>query len=333
MFSLLESKAEIARAQAALQATLEREWSQTTVRDIGYPGGNRPKAKVRTDGRHWYWTSRLNEREVAIPRILNWFGRLPDDGGLDIAVELNIVPEGRHDRVAGYFARDTESGEVFLFHSGRVGGGTKGVGKEAFLAWSDLPLERAHDRAGRVREGTRVMPVEGRGAAGAMARYVDTILAFKRAVREGEITKPAFARKLQQWKAYYAEPTGRRVGARAETFDYTTRHGEVVDALARWRTRKGLPVGCGLVKNGLIDLGVSDGGALVELFEVKTGAERSDLYAAIGQLLVHSGSGPCRRTIVLPGDVPLASDLELGLVRLGIEVLRFSLDRDAAVIL
>ena len=217
-------------------------------------------------------------------------------------------------------------------HSGRVGGGTKGVGKVAFLAWSNQrPLE-AIDAEGGKREGIIVMPVEGIGASQSAARYIAQIARFKIAVRAGELESPEFQKKQKDFEDFYAEAHGRRRGKRSSKIDYLSRHGEVVDALYEWRRQKGLAPGQRLVKNVLIDLGCATGAALAEVFEVKTSATRSDLYTGIGQLLVHGTQGECLRTLVLPLDEPVPPDVHSALTRLNIALLRFELSATAALI-
>lgn len=71
--------------------------------------------------------------------------------------------------------------------------------------------------------------------------------------------------------------------------------------------------------------------SLLELYEVKTSTARSDVYSAIGQLMIHSPTW-CRRIMVLPGDPPLPSKVETELRRLGIDVLQFTLDDERAYI-
>ncbi len=332
MFSLLESKEEIATAQQQLEATIKRDFRRRAVKKIGYPGGTQHNAEVATDGRYWFWSADLPDSETPNPRRLNWFGLFEDVGSLQISVEINTGYEGRNDQVAGFFARDGESGAVYLFHSGRVGGGTKGVGKSRFLTYSNEPLRDVVDRSGSIREGVLVMPVEGAAATRSAVRYIDIIAAFKRAVRSGELETPAFRRALQVLDDFYAEARGRRRGLRSSKIDYLSRHGEVVDALHDWRRLDLLPKGARLVKNRLIDMGVALDSTLVEVFEVKTCAARSDVYAAIGQLLVHGTDANCRRVMVLPKGEPLASDLAEALQRLKIEVVNFKLGKEAATI-
>ena len=104
----------------------------------------------------------------------------------------------------------------------------------------------------------------------------------------------------------------------------------MVDALHAWRNSVGMSAGARLVKNVLIDLGVSVGGNLAEVYEVKTSAVRSDVYTAIGQLLVHGSDAGCRRVIALPEKGNPAKDLQAALDRNAIQVLRFKLKEDAA---
>jgi hypothetical protein len=331
MFLLIESEDQIFKAQRQLEATMRREFKRRAVKDIGYPGGSKRDAKVFTDGHHWYWSLDA-DADVSNPCRLNWFGLFKDKPGLGITVEINTPYEGRTDLVAGFFARDTETAKVYLMHSGRIGGGTKGVGKAAFLAWSDQRLIDTVDSSGEVREGVLVMPIEGVSASRSASRYIETIASFKRAVREGLIQRPDFVRKKKRWADFYSEGRGRRKGKRSGTFDYLSRHGEVVDALNLWRTAGKLRKHERIVKDILIDLGVQVAGDLTEVFEVKTSTARSDLYAGIGQLLVHGSSPKCRKIIVLPSTEPLAPDIKDALLRLNIEVLNFRLSREGAAI-
>ncbi len=332
MFTLIESKEEIARVQRKLESSIRRDFKQRAIKNIGYPGGTTFDASVFTDGAYWYWSSDLN-KDVANPRRLNWFGLFKAEGGLQISVEINTAYEGRNDQVAGFFARDNGTGSIYLLHSGRVGGGTKGVGKSAFLAWSDQRPVDVVDSSGGVREGVLVMPIDGIAASRSAVRYVDTIARFKLAVRAGDMETPEFRRKKKELDDFYSEARGRRKGRRSAEIDYLSRHGDVVDALNSWRTSKPLPKRGRVVKNVLIDMGVAVGRDLVEVFEVKTSTARSDVYGAIGQLMVHGTAANCRRVIVLPHKEAIAADLIGALQRLSIELLKFKLDEQKATIL
>src|SRR5271154_3864076 len=109
MFVLLESRKDIADAQRELEATIRRDFRDQVVKNIGYPSGTTFDAKVSTDHKHWFWSADKRDKSTRIHRRLNWFGEFNEDAGLQITVEVNTPYEGRNDRIAGFFARDTGS--------------------------------------------------------------------------------------------------------------------------------------------------------------------------------------------------------------------------------
>ncbi len=331
MFSLLESKKEIAKAQKLLEAVLRRDLTMRSTKDIGSPGGRILGAEVFHNSKYWFY-SKDSEKYVATPRRLNLFGIFHTDSVLNTSVQINIPYEGQSNQVAGFFARNNNTGMIYLFHSGGIGGGMKGVGKTDFLAWSGEPLEKVLDSSGDIREGILVMPVEGMAASRSAIRYIDIVARFKLAVRAGYLETPEFKQKKQEYVDFYPEPRGRRTGRRSTEIDYLSRHGDVVDALKIWRMSKPFPKDGRIVKNVLIDMGVAVGRELVEIFEVKTSTARSDIYGAIGQLMVHGTADKCRRVIVLPCKEKIAVDLIDAFQRLNIELVRFELDEHEATI-
>ncbi len=335
MYSLLESKAEIASAQRKLEAAIRQSFKTKAIVDFGDRSGTLHDAKVVTNGRLWYWAGDRSHANTASPCRLNLFGLMPPAGrpGAEISVEINTPYEGRNNRLAGFFGRDNDSGQVYLFHSARVGGGTKGVSKEPFLTWTGHRLVEVFDAGGKPREGVLVMPVEGLGAARPAVRYVDSIADFKRAVREGKTTTKAFLARQNRLRTFYGESHGRRQGRRSSRIDYVSRHGEVVQALRDWRQAAGLRAGQQLFNDVLIDLGVATrSGQPVEVYEVKTSVDRQSVYTAIGQLFVHGDTPACKRVMVLPGKDKLAPDLAQALQRNGIDLMRYDLTETAVLI-
>jgi hypothetical protein len=333
VFSLLESKADIGKAQRRLEATIRRNFPKTATKDIGYPGGTRFDAKIHTDGRHWFWSGDHRGKSGKNDRRLNWFGLFHPNATLEISVEINTPYEKRNDQVNGFFGRDSTTGAIYLLHSGRPGGSTKGVGKSTFLAWSNEPLTEVMDSTGDVRFGIVVMPIEGKTATRSAIRYVDVVASFKLAVRAGKANTPEVKSRQKLFDAFYAEGRGRRRGKRSGEIDYLSRHGDVVDALNAWRSTRSMALDARPVKNELIDFGILVDPDLVEVYEVKTSASRSLIYSAIGQLLVHGAADGCQKFIVLPEREVLSSDLSDAIHRLGIKLLKFRLDKTEATIL
>jgi hypothetical protein len=331
VFIQIESQREIAEAQRSLVNVLHKELDKRLRRNIGYPGGTRGHEIVHANKSYWVWSMRLHD--ASYPRWLNWFGQNPENGMLEISVEINVPLKGAVKSIAGWFGIDSRTGATHLFHSGRVGGGTRGVSREPFLAWRNKPLESTVGADGATRLGVSVMVVDDSRTIDGLFRYIDEIAAFKKAVREGLLGTAAFKRQFARFKDYYSEASGVRKVKRSAEVEYITRHGDVVDALHSWRTSHDLPVSSRLVKDILIDLGVAIGAELLELYEVKTSADRTSIYAAIGQLLVHGQSDNCRRVVVLPQGEVMASDLIDSLSRLKIETRYFKLKGRSAVIL
>jgi hypothetical protein len=332
MYTLIESRTEIAKAQKTLEATIRQNFKTTVVKDIGWQGGRRKQETLRSQDGYWFFSA--DYKQGANPKRLNWFGKHGDGPGVQIAVEVNVPYAGRNDMLAGFFARHNETGRVYLFHTGRVGGGAKGVSKEAFLAWTALNPATVVDANGDARDAIVVMPIEGRGATRSAVDYVQSIVDFKQAVRDGATDTPEAKEREKLLKDLYDESSGRRKGkAKARDIDYVSRHGDVVKALSAWRKAGGLNNGEKLVKNVLIDLGLKRAGALVEVYEVKTSSSRGDVYTAIGQLMVHSPGNGCRQVMVLPAEDFLKPDLAAALKRSGIELVRYRLSEVAATIL
>ena len=336
MFSLLVERDEIARAQEALQSVMQDEFPQHVLRNISFRPRVLKNQEVWTRDNHWYHPSVLEGRDTKTPRFLNWFGLGTEtQGSLNITVEVNVALDRGSGRAEGFFARHDSNGAVYLMHSGNVGGGRPGIGGSAFRAWYGKRRESVFADGKCVRFGFVVVPIQAADPTRPARRYVDSIEEFKKEVTEGKIDPqdPDFRRKQQEFEDFYKESRGRRRGSRPGKIDYLSRHGEVVDALHAWRRARPLKRHHRFVKNVFIDLGVADGdGNLVELYEVKTGSERQDVYTAIGQLAVH-GSNRCKKSMVLPNGRQLPQDLADALQCHRIELLRFRLTRRAAKIL
>ena len=335
MLSLLVERHEIAEAQEALQEVMSTEFPGRQRRDITFRPAGLSEEEVWIWRHHyWYRPGVLDGRNVTSPRFLNWFGVLPPDA-LNITVEVNVVRQWREGRAQGCFARDDSTEALYLLHSGNVGGGRRGVGGHAFRAWYGERGVPVVDPNGRISFGFVVIPIGASDPTRSARRYVDAIEAFKQAVADGEIDTddPGFRRRMQEFDDFYREPRGRRTGYRPGGIDYLSRHGEVVDALHEWRKAQRLTRHQRIVKNVFIDMGVEDEAEnLVELYEVKTSSERSDIYAAIGQLMVH-GSADCQKFLLLPRGRQLPNDLAAALERNEIELLRFRLNNRGATIL
>lgn len=332
MFMLIEQADDRKKAQAQLQAQLGKALRRTEVRNIGFPSGNVPDAKVQTDGELWFHSRKSSPKdEGATPRTFNWFGQWGARShlNLNITVEINISTQSGA-RIAGCFVVDRATGIRYLAHSGAVGGGQKGVGQTEFLAWSGLDLFEVVDSAGKRRHVVLVMPLDGVGVIEPLRRFVNQVADFKQAVRDGALDTLAFRKKVAELKDYYDEASGQRKGTRSRVIDYVSRHGDVVKALEQWHASR-VNAGTKSKKNVKIDLALERQGEMTDLFEVKTARERGQIYTAIGQLITHAKGTKCRKHMVLPHGGKLDDDLGDALKRCQIALINYEIKSNGTV--
>ena len=126
---LLVDANEIRSAQEGLADAVRSAATTSVEQLVGFRGGNESvTVHWIAPLRIWAFTRELDTR------FWNGFGtERPRPGSpLPITVEINPPIKGIERKVGGAFARDPESGDVFLLHRGRIGGGQRGVGSEMF---------------------------------------------------------------------------------------------------------------------------------------------------------------------------------------------------------
>jgi hypothetical protein len=97
---------------------------------------------------------------------------------LNIICEAN-PPKERFDRkAAGAFVRD-DNGRTYLAHSGKVGGGRKGIGKSNFLKFYRGALESVLWPDGRESELIVIGQIDGRHLPSQIAHFVHEVEQFK----------------------------------------------------------------------------------------------------------------------------------------------------------
>ncbi len=148
MLSLITTPAEISRYQRLLEEYLHNRLPRAMPFKIGHLGGTY-EVQVHTDDDLWHTGKLAGEPEPN--RYWNAFGLLSSEHPSNIIVEVNIPLQGLNRRVAGMFAKEVKTDEVFILHRGGIGGGREGVGKSAFLAWYE---PRALSRFTEVDEGS-----------------------------------------------------------------------------------------------------------------------------------------------------------------------------------
>jgi hypothetical protein len=162
------------------------------------------------------------------------------------------------------------------------------------------------------RVGSKELPSQ-------IARFVGCVAAFK----AGEAgTTSRFGERVSSKVFFTPEFRGNVSYVRREVIDARFSHGHVVDALAKL-VGKRLRAGNDRRRDMYC---VTKAGTVRALFEVKTGVTTSDVYAGVGQLMVHgSVLDSASRVLVLPGEP--RDPLRTALQELSITVLTYELKR------
>jgi hypothetical protein len=124
MLHILKQRAEIKEAQVAFAKCFEDAGEKMTLR-VGHKGETH-----ELDG-HWIASEGIwFGFRVLHNRYWNAFG-IGLQPSNSVRCEINFPIESRIPNIAGVFAKESE-GPVWVLHSGRIGGGKKGVSKALF---------------------------------------------------------------------------------------------------------------------------------------------------------------------------------------------------------
>lgn len=323
MLKLITGDKPIKKAQAQLVKKINADIPNKEPLELSSRGGVYTY-EVHVQGNGKLWAFVTNTYDKSEKKFWNSFGILSDDSTQMITVEINIslpVPRGR---IAGAFAED-ESGNLLLVHTGAIGGGRKGIGKTAFLGWSGIIPYPATDHDGSEREVIPIAALSDESFIDKLQEFVFTVAEFKKAATQG-IPDPSPARKklLTTFKAYQKGFSGTKRCHRSGVVEYDSYHDDVVDEIRLLKMQGGLDRD-DLVTNQLVDLAIKRKDKIVEIFEVKTGIQRQQLYTAIGQLLTHSAPTDARMTLVVPCIGAIPTDIDSVLTKLKISTQYFKL--------
>ena len=192
MLTAITERSKIEKAQALLQQTLSSQLAVIPGKySVGFQGGKIVVGSLRADDHIWF--SARRSLRSKIPRFWNAFGltsHLALSRSNVIVVELNVALDGKSRQVAGLFARDESTGSTFLMHSGKVGGGKAGVGKQSFLAWYGQPSEPVtmEGTRGRTHAYLRIADLSGRNAAREVSKFVEAVARFKSEISLATVT-------------------------------------------------------------------------------------------------------------------------------------------------
>lgn len=308
----IENRAASSQAYATLKDQLERCGTKL-VRGLGFQGGHHANLEVLWLEEHRIWVHLSRRPDLA--RFWICLGEEIEASSLPIVVECNPPKAGIDRRTAGVFIADGR--DLFLGHTGKVGGGRKGIGKVAFRSWYRGGLHTV-EWSDEYQEEIIVIGRIGASTLPAhLARFVRQVSEFK-AIARG---KAQDSGKRNPEVSFVPEFRGTVTdGTRREEIEVSFFHGHVVDALQRLVVSTLVPA-----NDDQRDLYcVGQDGRTVALFEVKTSMDTTSIYTGVGQLPIHGAALPANvpRVLVVP-DSP-TGELAVALGKVGIVVLPYA---------
>lgn len=334
MLALISKTSRKKTAQQELKQNLKHALKPQGMHKIGFPGGNENK-QIYAAGKSKLWLAFGESKSSRGTRYRNLFGMYrPDLSQQTSIVQINIPIDDNRRDVAGFFAEDKETGDIFLMHDGGVGGGRAGIHQSAFLSCSKHKLIEIAEDDGKIRIGIAVGKLQDPDLSGRIWAFVKSVQRFKEQVANGILETPEFKRQVKDFDSYRKEFSGKKQGIRNGRFEYITYHGDIVQKLYDERHARLLP-GEEVSNSKLIDLFVKKDGVISEVYEVKTGADRQMLYTAIGQVLTHGNlsDSACKRFIVLPESKSVPDDIMCAIKRMNISLIQFKIRKGKVCIL
>lgn len=191
MYQTIIDIGEIRQCQKKLQSILTEKLTEKGAFNIGFPGGSWQE-NINFNNKIWHFSFEIGCEEKS-PRFWNGFGLfsdLSDKKSNNIVVEINIPSTGINRRVSGFFAKDP-SGNTCLFHRGGLGGGRKGIGKEAFINWSSYSLTSINTE-GVSENALLVGRINSDTFTDDLYRFLIEISQFKLFATSGEVTDASY---------------------------------------------------------------------------------------------------------------------------------------------
>lgn len=293
MFTVVTSENEIEELQEVFERTIRRvAATKPRTQVLGYPGGTF-EAEVFYIKKFDLW--------VGFQDFGNRFGNAcgigyPFENASPAPhLEINVPKRGIDRRIAGAFVTDGK-GDYFLAHSGKVGGGTRGVSLTNFHSY--YPAQSSVDWGGVQKSAYIVGAIDDAEIAEKLYSLTRASKEFREYVRNGGGDRDESS-KLANFR-FAPEFVGTKTYSPREQVIAVADHGRVVKALREELRRRGVDAYNNIHRDLFVP--TRDGKDLRALFEVKTLSDTGSLYTAIGQLYFH-GLDSTLRVAALPDDL------------------------------
>jgi len=140
LFVIIHDSKAVKSAQSSFEESVRESATQSHQMQLGHQGGGN-MADIHYIQPLNFWVG-LDDCRNRYWNALGIGNPFRDDHS--IVAEINPPKEGINRRISGAFVKDSE-GRLYMAHRGRVGGGRKGIGKKAFMAWYKGTIEWVED--------------------------------------------------------------------------------------------------------------------------------------------------------------------------------------------
>lgn len=279
---------------------------------IGYPGGNF-KSTVSWIDKLGIWVCSFKRYD----RHINLFGiGEPKEGDMiPITCEINFPVSGIDRRIGGAFLTDS-TGDIFVAHRGKIGGGKKGIGKSLFEDQYRGQWEIVEDN-GLETEIALISALNSPRFVSQVRQFVFEVNRIKTisAIPSLQPISPLDSATFRQ--EFYGKKKPYRTSVIIEA---ACDHGLIVNNLSSALKELELDVR----NNKNRDLYIIDSNhKITTIFEIKTDISTTSMYSAVGQLILNSISLTEHPRLILVIPEQVDKTLESKLKQLGIQILIF----------
>jgi len=324
VFTVIEKQNEIKEAQLIFAKKMRSKSTKNGKIMLGYQGGIMPVHAYWFKDHDFWWAYEKLEKGVQILRHWNGFGIRSSSEkepvwndkshSHNITCEINPPLSGNRWGVAGAFVKDSQD-QIYITHSGKIGGSRKGMGKLAFIEnFSGTNLW--HEAVGS--KGTKdlviISNLTDKNLIDNIGFFVNEVFHIKNMIKAGKISK-----KTKLLSTFKPEFEGTKIYSIKQQIQSGNLHAKVVNYIKKISEKHGLKA-----INYPVDL-LIEGNSQDVLMEVKTSSDTQNRYAAIGQLLYYSlnlGKNTTTKLVVV-FPAPINLEFKKVLDKLGIQYLTY----------
>jgi hypothetical protein len=311
MINIITDKDEINKLYLKFIKLIKTNFSTKIKCWVGFPAGSFEDIVYYSE-EFDLWVS-INKMDN---RFWNGFGiGKPLEGKNNSLIgEINFPFKNINRAIAGAFGKD-DKGKIYLLHRGKIGGGKKGVGKQAFIENFRGDFIQAVD-GDKETNFCFVGELNSKYLFNQVTDFINEIKRFKVDIINEQ---PDF--KFNNF-SYTKQSFGKSHGKYAKVISQDRIHGIIVNALAKKLENMNFNV----ANDRNRDLFIYKSKKILTLFEIKTSCSTQDIYTAIGQIIVYSMPIKNKLNLVIVLPEQLNSLVEQKLSKLGIKILYYNWD-------